>query len=159
MKTILKRSVPNHELSKKFAQDFFENYLKNEPNFTVFFEGGLGAGKTYLIRELLRQFGVTGEITSPTYIFVNEYSFSNPKTKSTRGAHFDFYRLKNLDDFFARGFQEIAEDPNISKFVEWSERLPQKIQETFSGKKFIVRIDHGVAVGVRNIALLDPQKI
>lgn len=169
MKLILKKTIPNLEASRQFAQAFYRDFLAIEPNFTVFFEGGLGAGKTFLIREMLRLAGVKDEISSPTYIFLNEYTVPHPHPpiKSRAGsdplpeeegerqfAHFDFYRFKDPAEFFARGFGEVAEDTQISKFVEWPDKISGEAEKSFSGKRFTIIISHGVGVGMREIKVI-----
>ncbi len=158
MKLILKKNIPNQEASKQFAQSFYNDFLANEPNFTVFFEGGLGAGKTFLIREMLRCAGVKDEISSPTYIFLNEYMAPpNPLKEGEQArlfAHFDFYRFKDPVEFFARGFSEIAEDTQVSKFVEWPDKISAQSEKSFSGKRYTVILKHGVGVGMREARVI-----
>jgi len=148
MKKILDKKILNHQQTKLFAKNLYKNYLSKDENFTIFFEGGLGAGKTYIIREILAHFGVEDEITSPTYIYVNEYS---DKSGEFQCAHFDLYRIKNDEEFFAHGFEEIAENDKISKFVEWPDKISREIQKGFSGTTYFIRIKHGVSAGLRAI--------
>jgi len=159
MKLILKKNIPNLQASRQFAQEFYRDFLASEQNFTVFFEGGLGAGKTFLIREMLREAGVKDKISSPTYIFLNEYSVPhlNPLPKGEKVqhfAHFDFYRFSDPAEFFARGFGEIAEEGKISKFVEWPEKISSEAEKSFSGKRFTIIISHGVGVGMREVRVI-----
>lgn len=147
MKKILDKKILNHQATKLFARNLYKNYLSKDKNFTIFFEGGLGAGKTFIIREILAHFGVTEEITSPTYIYVNEYTDKS----SGRYAHFDLYRLKGDDDFFAHGFNEIAENESIYKFVEWPDKISREIQKSFSGTIYFIKIKHGISAGLRTI--------
>ncbi|MCF7830945.1 tRNA (adenosine(37)-N6)-threonylcarbamoyltransferase complex ATPase subunit type 1 TsaE [Candidatus Gracilibacteria bacterium] len=149
MKTILKKEILDLSGTKQFATDIFD-ILSTEKEFTVFLEGGLGAGKTVLIRELLGLFGIEKEITSPTYIFVNEY-----QTDQRNFAHFDFYRLPRTEEFFARGFSDIAEDSSISKFVEWPDKISEQAKRGFSGKKFTIVIDYGQGAGMRKMKFLN----
>jgi tRNA threonylcarbamoyladenosine biosynthesis protein TsaE len=149
MKKILDKKILNHQQTKLLAKNLYKNYLSQDKNFTVFFEGGLGAGKTYIIREILNHFGVEDDITSPTYIFANEYTDKNDR----RYAHFDLYRLKNDDDFFSRGFDEIIENENISKLVEWPDKISSKIRHAFSGTIYFVNIKHGISAGLRRITV------
>ena len=61
------------------------------------FYGSMGAGKTTFIKEVCRALGVTEVITSPTFAIVNEYQ------SDTTGAliyHFDFYRIKKLEEVY-----------------------------------------------------------
>jgi len=81
------------------------------------FIGPLGAGKTTLIKELLHQCGVTQNITSPTFNYVNTYQ----SKQNMIFHHFDLYRIKNLDDFINAGFDEYFQQTNTWCFVEWPE--------------------------------------
>ena len=153
MKLILKEKIATQAMSKKFAEKLWNEILSSEKSFSVFLEGGLGAGKTFLVREILHSAGVTQEIPSPTYTLVNEFSVNNRVF-----AHFDFYRLQNPKDFFERGLSEIAENENISKFTEWVDKISHTAQRGFSGRKFLVRIEHGKSMGQRTISVYDLPK-
>jgi len=86
----------------------------------IAFYGEMGAGKTTLIKAICEELGVMSAISSPTYSIVNEYM----SAKGIRIYHFDFYRLKNVDEAYDLGY----EDYFYSKaycFIEW----PEKIQE------------------------------
>lgn len=85
--------------------------LKNYKIFT--FTGDIGAGKTTLIKKLLKHLGVTDVITSPTFNLLNIYN--------NKYYHFDLYRLKSDKDFFAQGFHELLSYPDSWFFIEWPE--------------------------------------
>ncbi len=141
----LKKTVSNIDETKVVAGEIFA-ILKSEKNFTVFFDGDLGAGKTFLIREVLKKFGINDDVTSPTFIIFNEYL---TKKSNRRFAHFDFYRLEDPLEFFTRGCSDVAEDEDISTFVEWPEKISTKARETFSGTKFFVKIKRTEKKGER----------
>ncbi len=149
MKRILKKNVPHQNASKNLALEIYEDYLLQSDKFTFYVEGSLGAGKSFIIREILKNFGITQEITSPTYTLMNPYSLENKEF-----AHFDFYRLENAEDFYSRGFQEVMTDENISSFVEWDSNMPQEIKDSIEGNIFILRINFGPGVGMRKIEFL-----
>ncbi len=132
---ILEEKTTSPEETRKLADFFWKNYIQKEKNVSVFFTGKLGAGKTIFIQELMKNFGVNQEITSPTYIFVNQY-----QTSSQSFAHFDFYRLPEPSEFFAHGFEEWASNEKILKFVEWPEKITPKIKKLFSGTHFEIQI-------------------
>lgn len=79
--------------------------------------GSLGAGKTTLAIEILRQCGVTQEMQSPTYTYLQMY-------KNDAGHsfyHFDLYRLQHKDDFLFAGFDEFLYQLHAITIIEWPE--------------------------------------
>ncbi|MFV0337845.1 MAG: tRNA (adenosine(37)-N6)-threonylcarbamoyltransferase complex ATPase subunit type 1 TsaE [Chthoniobacterales bacterium] len=85
--------------------------------------GTLGAGKTHFVRGIASALGAKNETTSPTFALVHEYKSTPPI------AHLDFYRLKNEDDVWSVGLEDILADDLIC-IVEWGEKfqelLPKK---------------------------------
>lgn len=78
--------------------------------------GELGAGKTTLVRGLLRALGYPGRVKSPTYALVEPYRLSRLDLY-----HFDFYRLKDRSEWLSSGFREHF-NPTTLCVVEWPER-------------------------------------
>lgn len=80
--------------------------------------GNLGAGKTTLIKGLAA--GAADieihSIQSPTFVYLNIYH--GKKTVY----HFDLYRLQNVEEFLAMGFDEFLFSDGIT-CIEWSERI------------------------------------
>ncbi len=148
MQKIFTRSIPNQDAMRELAKDLCENHFPKDASFTVFLKGSLGAGKTFLAKEILKFNGVPEEITSPTYALVNEYQARNLLI-----GHWDFYRLESPNDFFARGFQDLAGEANSNHLVEWPERLNEDGKAAFNGQKFNLHIDFGKTPEQRNIKL------
>ena len=101
-----------HETLDVGAQ--FASLLK--PGWVIFLHGDLGAGKTTLVRGLLRGLGFAGRVKSPTYTLVESYNAS-----SLYLYHFDLYRFKHEQEWLEAGFDEIFNGTNIC-LVEWPER-------------------------------------
>jgi tRNA threonylcarbamoyladenosine biosynthesis protein TsaE len=87
----------------------------------VTLQGDLGAGKTTLVRGLLRARGVTGPVKSPTYALVEHYPVS-----SLYFYHFDFYRFANSDEWDASGMSDYFRDDAVC-IVEWPERVAGRL--------------------------------
>jgi len=81
------------------------------------FTGSLGAGKTTLVRALLKRSGVKDVITSPTFTYLNAYKNDQGETFY----HFDAYRLESLKDFVSAGFDEYLYEEGSWSFIEWPE--------------------------------------
>ena len=78
--------------------------------------GDLGAGKTTLVRHLLRALGVQGRIKSPTYAVVEPYDLPAQPVW-----HFDFYRFDDAREWEDAGFRDIFAGPGL-KIAEWPEK-------------------------------------
>jgi tRNA threonylcarbamoyladenosine biosynthesis protein TsaE len=78
--------------------------------------GELGAGKTTVVRGLLRALGHPGRVKSPTYTLVEPYSDLRLNLY-----HFDFYRFKDQAEWSSSGFREHFNAESLC-VVEWPER-------------------------------------
>ncbi|MBD3893325.1 tRNA (adenosine(37)-N6)-threonylcarbamoyltransferase complex ATPase subunit type 1 TsaE [Hydrogenophaga sp.] len=92
---------------------------------TLTLRGDLGAGKTTLVRHLLRALGVRGHIKSPTYAVVEPHSAIDcplmPAGEPLQIWHFDFYRFNDAREWEDAGLRELFASPGL-KLVEWPER-------------------------------------
>jgi tRNA threonylcarbamoyladenosine biosynthesis protein TsaE len=99
--------------------------LKTFPEERVFaFYGAMGAGKTTLIKALCHELGSTDYVTSPTFALINEYSTS----KGSVIYHFDFYRIKKIEEAFDLGYEDYIYSGNYC-FIEWPEMIESLLPE------------------------------
>lgn len=104
----------------------------------VVLKGEMGAGKTVFCKGVARGLGITDEILSPTYAYMNEYG--------GKLFHFDCYRLKNGAQAEQLGLTDYFYAGGIC-LVEWAENiadvLPEnvtavEIEKTEDGKRRII---------------------
>lgn len=99
--------------------------------------GGLGAGKTRMVKGLARGAGYGGEVTSPTFALVHEY----------RGGrlplfHLDLYRLKSADELLAIGWDEFLDEGGLV-IVEWADLFPELLPPATRWLRFEVLPEGG----------------
>lgn len=95
----------------------------DEP-LVIALHGELGAGKTLITQGLAQSLGVATRVTSPTFVFVNEYTTAIDKVL----VHIDSYRLGDAPDDAAIealgfGVEEILTNEEAIVVIEWAERL------------------------------------
>lgn len=82
----------------------------------VFLRGDLGAGKTTLVRGLLRALGETGPVRSPTYALLQGYAL-----QGWHITHADLYRLGSAEQVSELGLADL-DSGNALWLIEWPER-------------------------------------
>ena len=93
--------------------------LETFPGARVFaLYGSMGAGKTTFIKAICHELGVTDIVQSPTFSIINEYK----TTGGTSIFHFDFYRIKKLEEVFDIGYEDYIYSGNYC-FLEWPEMI------------------------------------
>ena len=85
----------------------------------VALRGKMGAGKTTLVAELMRQLKMDDEASSPTFAIANEYhSLETGQTVY----HFDFYRLESSAEAYDIGIEDYWDSGNLC-LMEWTENI------------------------------------
>lgn len=94
---------------------FAKNYAKSlQSGDILILSGDLGAGKTTFVQGLASGLGITEEITSPTYAYMNNY---NDKLY-----HFDCYRIQNAMEAEILGLTDYFDLDGIC-VIEWAENI------------------------------------
>lgn len=88
------------------------------------FYGKMGAGKTTFIKALCETLGVKDVITSPTFSLINEYTDG----KGNSIYHFDFYRIKKLEEVYDMGYEDYFYSGNLC-LLEWPELIEEILPE------------------------------
>lgn len=94
----------------------------------ITFKGDMGAGKTTLIKEIVKILGINDVTSSPTFSLVNQYQ----SAANLIVYHFDFYRIENELEAMDMGIEEYL-DSGTWCLIEWPDKiknlLPLELQE------------------------------
>lgn len=115
-----RRHLPDEAATLAFGVQLAQALV---PGMTLYLEGDLGAGKTTLVRGMLRSLGYNGRVKSPTYTLAETYSLPGFELY-----HYDLYRMHDPREWLDAGFRDAAGDTVVS-LIEWPEKaagwLPQ----------------------------------
>ncbi|MBR2337317.1 MAG: tRNA (adenosine(37)-N6)-threonylcarbamoyltransferase complex ATPase subunit type 1 TsaE [Clostridia bacterium] len=99
----------------------------------VILDGDMGAGKTVFAKGVARALGITDEITSPTYAYMNDYD--------GKLYHYDCYRLSSGEDAEALGLTDYFYMRGIC-VIEWAQNIADALPRNIKRVK-IEKIDEG----------------
>ena len=95
-------------------------------NYTIFlFEGDMGSGKTTLIKQIVKDIGISENVKSPTFSLVNEYIENDLII-----FHFDLYRINKENELDSIGFYEYLDSGKLC-FIEWPNIAIQNIYKDY----------------------------
>ena len=103
------------EYGRRLAQD-----LRSGTVVALF--GGMGMGKTAMVRGIASGMGLDAEVSSPTFALVHDYGGQPPLV------HFDMFRVTTWDDLYSTGFFDYL-DVGAVLVVEWSENIESALPE------------------------------
>jgi tRNA threonylcarbamoyladenosine biosynthesis protein TsaE len=106
------------------TQNYGRNLAKSlQKGRIILLNGDVGCGKTEFVRGVLAELNPEISVSSPTFSIVNSY-----KTENFTVHHFDFYRIKNINELFEIGFEEYLSEDSVL-FVEWADMFPQVFEK------------------------------
>jgi tRNA threonylcarbamoyladenosine biosynthesis protein TsaE len=100
------------------------------------FYGKMGVGKTTFIQAICKALGTTDNVTSPTFALINEYRTGEMKSIF----HFDFYRIKKLEEAFDLGYEDYLYSGNYC-LIEWPEMIESLLPDNIVQIKIEVSED------------------
>jgi len=103
---ILKSENDTIQFAKELA-------LKLKKGDVLALYGKLGAGKTFFTQQLCKLMGVSENVSSPSYVLMNEY-VGNYVIR-----HLDLYRLDSAEEVLELGLHDLYED--TITIIEWPE--------------------------------------
>ena len=108
----------NIDIKESELDSFTNEYLLDlaVPS-VVGFQGSLGAGKTTIIKNIIKNLGIEETVTSPTFNIVKSY-----KKDDLEVYHVDLYRISSIHEFYDLDLPLFKE--NTLFFIEWSDLLP-----------------------------------
>ena len=113
-------------------QEVARQIIDSATSKTLAFYAPMGAGKTTLIKAVLKELGAADSGSSPTFGIVNEYHDQNG---ALLAFHFDFYRLNHETEALDLGLEDyLGRDRWI--FIEWPEKIGTYLPEGYRSRPY-----------------------
>jgi tRNA threonylcarbamoyladenosine biosynthesis protein TsaE len=105
-----------------------------QPGDVFALEGELGCGKTEFVRGLVEALCGPSAVRSPTFSIINIH-----ETPEFPIYHFDFYRLKKIEELVEIGYYDCIRSGGVS-LIEWADMFSDALPAQTRHIRFI---DHG----------------
>lgn len=113
------------EYSLKNISKVSQKIVENIKHKIIVFEGEMGSGKTTLIKSICKKIKTTDNVSSPTFSLINEY-----KSQNSIIYHFDFYRIKNINEAYDFGANEYIDSGRLC-LIEWGLKIKEMLPEQY----------------------------
>lgn len=125
----------NNSETQKLAEDFAKTLQGGE---VLCLWGDLGFGKTTFTQGLAKGLGLTGRITSPTFLIMRTYTLTNETTEKPVKMlyHVDLYRVTNEKEIIELGLLDLMQHPEHIVVIEWPEKMGTLLPEKRIDIKF-----------------------
>lgn len=115
----------NADETRKLGMEMAKNIKGGE---VICLAGDLGAGKTTFSQGFLKELGIIGAVTSPTFVVMKQYAIKNNALNLKNIYHIDTYRVES-EDILNLGWEEIISDKKNVVLVEWPEKIKDIIPQ------------------------------
>ena len=109
-------TLPNEQATKELGKQLSKALPQVLSGITITLSGEVGAGKSTLVRAVLRGMGYEDIVPSPTYTLIEPYEFGFRKIY-----HIDLYRINDHDELNFLGWYDLSDG---LMFIEWPQRIP-----------------------------------
>ena len=113
------------EYSLKNISKVSQKIVENIKHKIIVFEGEMGSGKTTLIKSICKKINTIDNVSSPTFSLINEY-----KSQNSIIYHFDFYRIKNINEAYDFGANEYIDSGRLC-LIEWGFKIKEMLPEQY----------------------------
>jgi len=119
--------MPTTEFTLKDIHSLTKEVIPELHSKTVCLYGPMGAGKTTLIKAMVKELGAVDVGSSPTFGLVNEYHSADGELLAY---HFDFYRINSLEEALDIGLEDYF-TTDVHIFIEWPEKIEALLPEEY----------------------------
>jgi len=109
------------EDSIKFAGELAQLFQLSD---TILLEGNLGAGKTFLVKEICKLWKTFDEASSPSFAILHQYNGPIPVN------HFDLYRIDDVRELDNLGWEEHINNSSVT-FIEWPGLIEKQLHKYY----------------------------